>query len=241
MAGLFLSFIVEYVAHRFVHARQVTTQHTTVEADKETQTSTPDGSTTSVVVTEHQKQKADALNALVLESGIIFHSLCTYNVFSSHRWCCTCELPTNAVLPSVIGLTLVVAGDSVFGTLFAVIVFHQMFEGIALGTLIAGLKGTSGLVKIAMASAFAIVTPIGMAIGVGVLEHFNGSDKSTLIAIGTLNALSAGILVWVGVVEMWAKDWMHGPLAHSGIVKTSLALFSLVLGMAIMSLLGKWA
>lgn len=216
MAGLFLSFIVEYVAHRFVHARQVTTQHTTVEADKETQISTPDGSTTSVVVTEHQKQKADALNALVLESGIIFHSL-------------------------LIGLTLVVAGDSVFGTLFAVIVFHQMFEGIALGTLIAGLKGTSGLVKIAMASAFAIVTPIGMAIGVGVLEHFNGSDKSTLIAIGTLNALSAGILVWVGVVEMWAKDWMHGPLAHSGIVKTSLALFSLVLGMAIMSLLGKWA
>ena len=92
-----------------------------------------------------------------------------------------------------------------------------------------------------MASAFAVVTPIGMAIGVGVLEHFNGNDKSTLVALGTLNALSAGILVWVGVVEMWAKDWMHGPLADSGWIKTVSGLFSLMLGMALMSLLGKWA
>lgn len=116
-----------------------------------------------------------------------------------------------------------------------------MFEGIALGTLIAALKGISAFAKIAMASAFAVITPIGMAIGIGVLEHFNGNDRSTLIAIGTLNALSAGVLVWVGVVEMWAKDWMHGPLADSGMLKTSLAMISLVLGLAVMSLLGKWA
>ena len=92
-----------------------------------------------------------------------------------------------------------------------------------------------------MAGAFAVVTPIGMAIGIGVLEHFNGNDKSTLVALGTLNALSAGILVWVGVVEMWAKDWMYGPLAHSNVTKTASGLFSLVLGMVVMSLLGKWA
>ena len=142
---------------------------------------------------------------------------------------------------TVIGISLVVAGDSVFGTLFAVIVFHQMFEGVALGSVIAQLKGTSYFKKSLMASAFALVTPIGMAIGVGVLEHFNGKDPSTLIALGTLNALSAGILVWVGVVEMWAKDWLAGPLAHAGWIKTGLSLFSLMLGMALMSLLGKWA
>jgi zinc transporter 1/2/3 len=141
----------------------------------------------------------------------------------------------------VLGITLVVAGDSVFSTLFAVIVFHQMFEGVALGTVIAALKCTSWVQKSLMCSAFGIITPIGMSIGVGVLEHFNGNDKSTIIALGTLNAVSAGILVWVGVVEMWAEDWMHGPLAHSGLVKTGCALFSLMLGMALMSLLGKWA
>jgi zinc transporter 1/2/3 len=150
-------------------------------------------------------------------------------------------LLANMRLLIVIGITLVVAGDSVFGTLFAVIVFHQMFEGIALGSIIAGLKATSLAKKLIMGSAFAVVTPIGMGIGIGVLEHFNGNDPSTLIALGTLNALSAGILVWVGVVEMWAKDWMHGPLANSGWVLTASALFSLILGMALMSLLGKWA
>lgn len=49
-----------------------------------------------------------------------------------------------------------------------------------------------------------------MAIGIGVLKNFNGNDPSTIIAIGTLDALSAGILAWVGVVEMRAHDWMLG-------------------------------
>jgi zinc transporter 1/2/3 len=141
----------------------------------------------------------------------------------------------------VIGLTLVVAGDSFFLTLFAVIVFHQMFEGIALGTLIAALKSTSLMKKLMMATAFAIITPISMGIGIGVVKHFNGNDRATLIAIGTLDAFSAGILVWVGLVEMWAKDWIHGPLAKSNAVTTILALVSLMFGVGVMSLLGKWA
>jgi zinc transporter 1/2/3 len=97
--------------------------------------------------------------------------------------------------------------------------------------------------KILLATAFALVTPIGMAIGIGVLHRFNGNDPSTVIAIGTLDALSAGILVWVGVVEMWAHDWMlaGGELTRSGPVRTGLGLAALVVGMAVMSLLGKWA
>lgn len=209
----------------------------------------------------------------------------------------------------MIGLTLVVAGDSFFLTLFVVIVFHQMFEGLALGTRIAALgkpclttpathghghghshshggvggpkpaekastdastelnppqdeghsthtAGSSATAlsgaaatahvsmrkKIALAAAFAIVTPLGMAIGIGALHNFNGNDPSTVIAIGTLDALSAGILVWVGVVEMWAHDWMlGGELTSASPVRTALGLAALVAGMAIMSLLGKWA
>jgi zinc transporter 1/2/3 len=143
----------------------------------------------------------------------------------------------------VIGLTLVVAGDSFFLTLFAVILFHQMFEGIALGTCIAGLPSTkaSFLQKSLMATAFALITPIGMAIGIGVLNHFNGNDPSTLIAIGTLDALSAGILAWVGLVEMLARDWLHGPLLNAGMVKTGAAMVALLAGMILMSVLGKWA
>lgn len=156
----------------------------------------------------------------------------------------------------VIGLTLVVAGDSFFLTLFAVIVFHQFFEGVALGTCIAQLPrpsnpptgaGVSMAKKLLMAGAFAVITPLGMGIGIGVLDRFNGNDPATIIAIGTLDALSAGILAWVALVEMLAADWLgmggkKGALAESASpAKMGLAGLSLVAGLVLMSLLGKWA
>lgn len=118
-----------------------------------------------------------------------------------------------------------------------------MFEGIALGTCIADLpKAAAGtLQKLIMAGTFALITPIGMAIGIGVLDHFNGSDPSTLIAIGTLDALSAGILAWVGIVEMLARDWMSGKLMNAGLIRTLSAMSALVAGLILMSVLGKWA
>lgn len=143
----------------------------------------------------------------------------------------------------MIGITLVVSGDSFFITLFVVILFHQMFEGIALGTCIAELPkaAASTLQKCIMGSVFALITPIGMAIGIGVLNQFNGNDPSTIIAIGTLDALSAGILAWVGIVEMLARDWMHGKLLSAGFVRTICAMVALIAGLIIMSVLGKWA
>jgi zinc transporter 1/2/3 len=186
-----------------------------------------------------------------------------------------------------------VAGDSHYITLFIVVVFHQFFEGIALGSRIgdlpsktaasaspttaaagtaastavdrspassvtptvsppppssslpaaaAGEKRLSLPAKLLLGLPYALVTPIGMAIGIGVLQRFNGNDRSTIIAIGTLDALSAGILVWVGLVEMLAVDWLsaRGELAHAAATKVVPAGVALVVGMALMSLLGKW-
>lgn len=199
----------------------------------------------------------------------------------------------------MIGLTLVVAADQYFITLFVVILFHQIFEGLALGTRIASIgtdrdthahahthihqnpsdphktvttntvsddaasvtvptpqtsllqpntpPGLSLRKKMGLASLFAFVTPLGMAIGIGVLQRFNGNDPSTIVAIGTLDALSAGILVWVGVVEMWAGDWMvgsHGKkaeLADADALTVGVAGVGLVGGLVVMSVLGKWA
>ncbi|KAK7699499.1 high-affinity Zn(2+) transporter zrt1 [Diaporthe eres] len=224
MAGLFLSFLVEFIGKRFVMAKAA-------------------ANPTSV-----SHLSVETVTVLVLECGIIFHSI-------------------------LIGITLVVAGDTFFLTLFIVILFHQMFEGIALGTRIAqlgernptksaerpaeseqtsltpesqgSLKNPSISLarKLLLATPFALVTPIGMAIGIGVLSNFNGNDRDTIIAIGTLDALSAGILVWVGVVEMWAEDWLHGhgELLRTSPIVTFLAALGLVAGMVIMSVLGKWA
>jgi len=118
-----------------------------------------------------------------------------------------------------------------------------MFEGLALGTRIAMLPTAcaSLTTRLLLALAFAAITPIGMAIGIGVLNQFNGNDKQTLLAMGILDALSAGILVWVGVVEMWAADWLNGDMRTSGPVKTTFGFASLMGGIALMGLLGKWA
>ncbi|EMT68618.1 Zinc-regulated transporter 1 [Fusarium odoratissimum] len=245
MAGIFLSFLVEYIGNRIVLAKTKASANLSNAEKKSAWLST------------------EVVSVLVMEMGILFHSL-------------------------LIGLTLVVAGDEYFLTLFVVILFHQMFEGIALGSRIATI-GTSndshappvprvsqdtssaqdsdkapastetipneesapaGLTmkkKLGLASLFAFITPIGMAIGIGVLQQFNGNDKSTLIAIGTLDAVSAGILMWVGLVEMWAADWMSGghghkaELADANLLTTILAGTGLVAGLVVMSLLGKWA
>ncbi|KAH8724453.1 ZIP zinc transporter-domain-containing protein [Phaeosphaeriaceae sp. PMI808] len=232
MAGLFLSFVVDYLGARFVQWRQnrrATSSTENPAAKSDDKSSGP--STTAVADTElthgrghaHGVTRAatpmeEKINVMNLEAGIIFHSI-------------------------LIGITLVVAGDSFFITLFIVIVFHQMFEGIALGTCIAELPqaAASTLQKIIMAGIFALITPVGMAIGIGVLDQFNGNDPSTIIAIGTLDALSAGILAWVGIVEMLARDWMSGKLLNAGLIRTICAMFALVSGLVLMSVLGKWA
>ena len=117
-----------------------------------------------------------------------------------------------------------------------------MFEGLALGARIASLTSSTGLLnKLSMAAAYTLITPIGMAIGLGVIHNFNGNDRGTIIAMGTLDALSAGILAWVALVDMWSHDWLYGDLKDSGAVKTCVGLTSLVTGMVLMGLLGKWA
>jgi zinc transporter 1/2/3 len=88
--------------------------------------------------------------------------------------------------------------------------------------------------------ASAVITPVGKAIGIGVLNQFNGNHKATSIAIGTLDTLSAGIMVWVIVVETWAGDYMHGDLATWGVMRTVVELTSLVAGL-VLSVLGKFA
>ncbi|KAF7544236.1 hypothetical protein G7Z17_g10111 [Cylindrodendrum hubeiense] len=245
MAGILLSFLVEFIGQRIVLAKAKSALSHGAKAK-------------SLMSTE-------VVSILVMEAGILFHSL-------------------------LIGLTLVVSGDAYFLTLFVVILFHQMFEGIALGSRIATIgttadaetapiarssgettpqdsdkaatpsdsassdepvtiipTGLSMKKKLGLAALFAFITPIGMAIGIGVLQQFNGNNRSTLLAIGTLDALSAGILIWVGLVEMWAADWMVGPhgkkaeLAEADVLTTTLAASGLIAGLILMSVLGKWA
>ena len=215
MAGILVAFSVEYAGHRYIaHRADMRSDASTIESEAEAKPAAE----TADSLCHGAATNDDKLSVFVMEMGIIFHSI-------------------------LIGITLVVAGDSVFSTLLVVIVFHQAFEGLALGTRIAALAPAAqmGPSKIMMAGLFSVITPIGMAIGIGVRNHFNGSDRETLIALGTLDAFSAGILVWVGVVEMLAHDWLYGELKRASILRTLAAGASLLSGMVLMAVLGKWA
>ncbi|KAJ9636079.1 high-affinity Zn(2+) transporter zrt1 [Knufia peltigerae] len=253
MAGIFISFLFEYLGHRIILARKTrkytdtsanatTTNLPTKEDDSTPTSATSVHAVNSVTGPEASRSLASLghshgsavvdptnpnskLSVSIMEAGILFHSI-------------------------LIGLTLVVAGDSFYKTLLVVIVFHQFFEGLALGARIALLpkKGTGSSfwrTKFPMATAFALITPLGMAIGLGVIHSFNGNDRDTILTIGTLDALSAGILVWVGIVDMWARDWIveGGEMTarNLGYGKIGLGLLSLVAGFIGMSVLGKWA
>jgi zinc transporter 1/2/3 len=141
----------------------------------------------------------------------------------------------------VVGVLLTVTPDDDYIPMFAVILLHQLFEGLALGARISPLEHTSPPKKLLMGLAFSGTCPTGMAIGIGVRRSFNGSDGNTLLTLGTMDALSAGVLAWVAFVELWSADWLHGDLRAPGWRKGAVAMLSLVLGAAGMSVLGKWA
>jgi len=46
-----------------------------------------------------------------------------------------------------------------------------------------------------MGIAFMLITPIGIAIGVGVHDGFAANGRTALLSVGILNSISAGILV----------------------------------------------
>lgn len=229
MAGVFIAFLLEYIGHRIIVARgcKESTSGVVSEAHGEGPKGSPQMQPQQPTLVHLGHSHGSPLDptkpdtkfsVMVMEAGVLFHSI-------------------------LIGLTLVVAGDSFYKTLLVVIVFHQFFEGLALGARIATLPGAIFPSKAIMAGAFALITPIGMAIGLGLLNSFNGNEKSTLIALGTLDALSAGILVWVGVVDMWARDWVieGGEMLDATLGRVLAGGVSLVVGMALMGLLGKWA
>lgn len=162
--------------------------------------------------------KAQMTAIFILEFGIIFHSV-------------------------FIGLTLAVAGAE-FNTLFIVLIFHQTFEGLGLGSRLAvtpwpkSKKRTPYILGI----AYGFSTPIAIAIGLGVRNSYPPGSQTTLIVNGVFDSVSAGILIYTGLVELMAHEFMFSHAMRKAELRVVLAAFGLMcLGAALMALLGKWA
>ncbi|GAA6060008.1 hypothetical protein JCM10212_001166 [Sporobolomyces blumeae] len=160
---------------------------------------------------------AQILGVAILEFGVIFHSF-------------------------IIGLTLSVNAE--FVPLFCVLIFHQMFEGIGLGSRLSGLPLPQSLnwVPVFGAILYACITPLGIAIGLGIRTIYNPESTTASIVSGVLDACSSGILLWAGLVECLSHDFVFDrKMSEASNGEVAYCLFFVFFGAGLMALLGRWA
>ncbi|KAL1852948.1 hypothetical protein Plec18167_008919 [Paecilomyces lecythidis] len=188
----------------------------------------PDEHNPDKAVTAYNSAETDSLSAeismkqqlaafLILEFGVIFHSV-------------------------IIGLNLGVAGDE-FATLYPVLVFHQSFEGLGIGARLSAIEFKRSLrwVPWVLCMAYGLTTPISIAIGLGVRTTYNPESTTANIVSGVLDSISAGILIYTGLVELLARDFLFDPCRTNSRKQLGFMIVSTLLGAGIMALLGKWA
>ncbi|KAI8342673.1 Zinc/iron permease [Chlamydoabsidia padenii] len=172
----------------------------------------------------------------VHSSGLLEHE-------DAHRHIGTYMLELGIVMHSVlIGITLATTSESEFTTLLIALVFHQFFEGIALGTRLNELKKVSTYKVIIMGAVFALTTPIGVAIGLGIHSSFNENSYSSVLSSAILDSLSAGILLYNGYISLMSAEMNHCDAFHNqSSVRKIISFLSLYVGAGLMSLIGEWA
>ncbi|KAJ9206017.1 hypothetical protein DTO164E3_1270 [Paecilomyces variotii] len=190
-------------------------EHQQQHPDKATIAYNNNSESDSLSVEISMKQQFAAF--LILEFGVIFHSV-------------------------IIGLNLGVAGEE-FATLYPVLVFHQSFEGLGIGARLSAIEFKRNLrwVPWVLCIAYGLTTPIAIAIGLGVRTTYNPNSNTANIVSGVLDSISAGILIYTGLVELLARDFLFDPCRTNSRKQLGFMILSTLLGAGIMALLGKWA
>ncbi|KAL3715367.1 hypothetical protein ACJRO7_007146 [Eucalyptus globulus] len=123
--------------------------------------------------------------------------------------------------------------------LVAALTFHQFFEGMGLGGCITLAKFETRASAI-MAMFFSLTTPVGVAIGLGLTSVYDENSPKALVVEGIFNAASAGILIYMALVDLLAADFMSPKLQNNGRLLFG-TYVALLLGAGCMSLLARWA
>lgn len=135
----------------------------------------------------NQNAQRQLLQCLLLEAGILFHSI-------------------------FIGMAVSVATGTSFVVLLVAISFHQTFEGFALGSRIASLIpdlfSPASTKPWLMCLAYGATTPIGQAIGLFMHNLYDPASTTGLLMVGITNAISSGLLLFAGLVELLAEDFL---------------------------------
>ncbi|GLJ39372.1 hypothetical protein SUGI_0804000 [Cryptomeria japonica] len=140
----------------------------------------------------------------------------------------------------IIGISLGASENpSTIRPLIAALTFHQFFEGMGLGGCIVQARFKSRSTAL-MAFFFSITTPFGIAVGIAISSTYNENSPTALIVEGMFNSVSAGILIYMALVDLLAADFL-GPRMQSKVGLQLWSYASLFLGIGAMSLMAKWA
>ena len=192
------------------------------ELDPTTHTPHPNSQpplTPSSPLSEHQIQQKALLQCLLLEAGILFHSI-------------------------FIGMALSVSVGPPFVILLIAISFHQTFEGLALGSRIAAITSfsPSSPKPWLMALAYGTTTPMGQAVGIAVQGLYDPQGEMGLVMVGVMNAISSGLLLFAGLVELLAEDFLSDRSYEVLKGRRRIeACGAVVAGSLLMALVGAWA
>ncbi|TAQ88953.1 hypothetical protein B7494_g2744 [Chlorociboria aeruginascens] len=154
---------------------------------------------------------------LILEFGVIFHSV-------------------------IIGLNLGSAGSE-FSTLYPVLVFHQSFEGLGIGARMSAIPFPQRYrwLPWMLCAGYGLTTPIAIAIGLGLRTTYNSGSYTANVVSGVLDSISAGILIYTGLVELLARDFLFNDELTKSRRRLTFMVVCTFLGAMLMALLGKWA
>ncbi|QPC75251.1 hypothetical protein HYE68_006003 [Fusarium pseudograminearum] len=131
-----------------------------------------------------EEQQRKMLQCILLEAGILFHSI-------------------------FIGMAISVATGPAFVVFLVAISFHQTFEGLALGSRISAIQFPRKSIRPwLMVLAYGTTTPIGQAIGLVVHRMYDPKSAGGLLVVGFMNAVSSGLLLYAGLVQLLAEDFL---------------------------------
>ncbi|XP_048435617.1 zinc transporter 4, chloroplastic-like isoform X1 [Pyrus x bretschneideri] len=140
----------------------------------------------------------------------------------------------------IIGLSLGVSeSPCTIRPLVAALSFHQFFEGFALGGCISQAQFKT-LSATLMACFFAVTTPLGIGVGTAISSFYNPYSPGALVAEGILDSMSAGILVYMALVDLIAADFLSKRMSCDFRLQV-VSYCCLFVGAGLMSLLAIWA
>eukprot|EP01041_Mallomonas_annulata_P000977 gene977-1911_t len=147
-----------------------------------------------------------------------------------------------AIHSIIIGLSLGLMGEDEISSIQALTIamaFHQLFEGVSLGVAIAPITAKLGTMKIIIFSVvFGTMLSIGIIIGILVSDNLD--EHTHQMATGCLNAIAAGSLIYISLVEMLAEEFSNELLVSKHSQKFAM-IGSFSFGVSFMAILAVWA